>query len=122
MWNDRFESCVIFLFQPFEALEHSVSAAAALDPPALVADETSAAIPIDKKHEHHHVHTKKVMINCGVECKRRCKESSRKNVCHRACRTCCERCHCVPFGTYGHKSSCPCYARLRTHGGQLKCP
>ncbi|CAN1235376.1 hypothetical protein LINPERPRIM_LOCUS4476 [Linum perenne] len=54
-------SFIFSLLQPFEALEHSVSAAA-LDPPALVADETSAAIPIDKKHEHHHVHTKKVMI------------------------------------------------------------
>ncbi|CAN0928270.1 Gibberellin-regulated protein 9 [Linum grandiflorum] len=101
--------------QPSESLEHSF-------PPAssFVVDETNS---IDKKHQHqHHVHTKKVMINCGVECKRRCKESSRKNVCHRACKTCCQRCHCVPPGTYGHKSSCPCYARLKTHGGQLKCP
>ncbi|XP_008781527.2 gibberellin-regulated protein 9 [Phoenix dactylifera] len=61
-------------------------------------------------------------INCRFACARRCMKASRKNVCTRACGTCCLRCHCVPPGTSGNKNSCPCYARLRTHGHKLKCP
>ncbi|KAL1805417.1 hypothetical protein ACET3Z_028485 [Daucus carota] len=67
----------------------------------------------------HYLHKK---INCSYACARRCRKSSRKNVCHRACKTCCARCHCVPPGTYGNKSVCPCYAKLKTHHHQPKCP
>ncbi|KAL8133231.1 gibberellin-regulated protein 9-like [Apium graveolens] len=67
----------------------------------------------------YHLHKK---INCSYACARRCRKSSRKNVCHRACKTCCARCHCVPPGTYGNKSVCPCYAKLKTHRHQPKCP
>ncbi|XP_020246688.1 gibberellin-regulated protein 9 [Asparagus officinalis] len=68
------------------------------------------------------MHHRRPKINCSFACARRCRKSSRKNVCHRACGTCCLRCHCVPAGTYGNKNSCPCYARLRTHGKRPKCP
>ncbi|CAN6440356.1 unnamed protein product [Victoria cruziana] len=61
-------------------------------------------------------------INCKFACARRCREASRMNVCTRACGTCCMRCNCVPPGTYGHKDVCPCYASLKTHGNQPKCP
>ncbi|GMN51841.1 hypothetical protein TIFTF001_020985 [Ficus carica] len=61
-------------------------------------------------------------INCNHACLGRCKKASRKKRCMRACKACCVRCHCVPPGTYGHKSACPCYARLRTHGNRFKCP
>uniref|UniRef100_A0A2P2J6P5 Gibberellin-regulated protein 9 n=1 Tax=Rhizophora mucronata TaxID=61149 RepID=A0A2P2J6P5_RHIMU len=77
--------------------------------------DRSAKVAIDKKH-----FPKK--INCGLACSKRCSKSSRKNVCHRACNACCFRCHCVPPGTYGNKSACPCYASLRTHGNKPKCP
>ncbi|CAK9155483.1 unnamed protein product [Ilex paraguariensis] len=72
-------------------------------------------VALDKKH-----HPKK--INCSYACSRRCRKASRKKVCTRACKTCCARCNCVPPGTYGNKSACPCYASLRTHGNKLKCP
>ncbi|GAB4861431.1 hypothetical protein Ancab_036634 [Ancistrocladus abbreviatus] len=61
-------------------------------------------------------------INCNGACAMRCRKASRKNVCSRACKSCCMRCHCVPPGTYGNKNACPCYARLKTHGGRPKCP
>ncbi|GKV09057.1 hypothetical protein SLE2022_328340 [Rubroshorea leprosula] len=77
-------------------------------------DVESNAIAIHGKHPK--------KINCKFACARRCRKSSRKNVCHRACKTCCNRCHCVPPGTYGHHSACPCYASLKTHGNKLKCP
>ncbi|OAY79400.1 Gibberellin-regulated protein 9 [Ananas comosus] len=31
-------------------------------------------------------------------------------------------CQCVPAGTSGNKTMCPCYANLRTHGLKPKCP
>ncbi|KAK1269690.1 Gibberellin-regulated protein 1 [Acorus gramineus] len=61
-------------------------------------------------------------IDCSAECTRRCSLASRKKICLRACGTCCNRCGCVPPGTYGNKEVCPCYARMTTHGGALKCP
>ncbi|XP_058087902.1 gibberellin-regulated protein 9-like isoform X2 [Magnolia sinica] len=69
---------------------------------------------------YHKSHKSK--INCPYACARRCRKSSRKNVCTRACGTCCMRCKCVPPGTYGNKSVCPCYAKLKTHGHRPKCP
>ncbi|CAL1363406.1 unnamed protein product [Linum trigynum] len=121
-------SIILFFLQAFEGLGDSAprsndaTAAATLSSPTLVGNKNiSDVISIDKKHHHHHP-TKKVMINCGVECKRRCKETSRQKVCHRACKACCQKCHCVPPGVYGHKHVCPCYAKLKTHGGKPKCP
>ncbi|XP_039021899.1 gibberellin-regulated protein 9 [Hibiscus syriacus] len=79
-------------------------------------DEASDMVALNKKYHYHK------RINCKYACSRRCRKASRKNVCYRACGTCCKRCQCVPPGTYGHKSACPCYAKLRTHGNKLKCP
>ncbi|KAH7861801.1 hypothetical protein Vadar_031028 [Vaccinium darrowii] len=80
-----------------------------------IKDEGIAGSSLLKKY-----HPKK--INCNYACLRRCRQASRKNVCNRACKTCCMRCHCVPPGTYGNKSACPCYASLKTHGNKPKCP
>ncbi|OMP07985.1 Gibberellin regulated protein [Corchorus olitorius] len=77
-------------------------------------DEESDMVALSSKH-----HKK---INCKYACAWRCTKASRKNVCHRACKACCHKCHCVPPGTYGHKSACPCYAKLKTHGNKPKCP
>ncbi|KAB2065922.1 hypothetical protein ERO13_A09G116500v2 [Gossypium hirsutum] len=77
-------------------------------------NEGSDTVALTKKY-----HKK---INCKYACSRRCRKASRKKVCERACKTCCKKCHCVPPGTYGHKSACPCYAKLKTHGNKLKCP
>ncbi|KAG8384786.1 hypothetical protein BUALT_Bualt04G0154700 [Buddleja alternifolia] len=60
---------------------------------------------------------------CTPLCVVRCKDHSRKNLCLRACLTCCERCKCVPPGQYGNTEKCgPCYSRMTTRGGKLKCP
>ncbi|KAL1082485.1 hypothetical protein V6Z11_D09G136200 [Gossypium hirsutum] len=55
-------------------------------------------------------------------CSRRCRKKPTKKVCVRVCKICCKKCHCVPPGAYGHKSACPCDAKLKTHGHKLKCP
>ncbi|KAA8538623.1 hypothetical protein F0562_028183 [Nyssa sinensis] len=78
-------------------------------------DEGGDKLALHKKH-----HPRK--INCSYACSRRCRKASRKKVCSRACKTCCMRCNCVPPGTYGNKSACPCYASLKTHGHKPKCP
>ncbi|CAI0382708.1 unnamed protein product [Linum tenue] len=61
-------------------------------------------------------------MDCGGACKARCRLASRHKMCIRACGTCCSRCNCVPPGTSGNRDVCPCYARMTTHGGRLKCP
>ncbi|KAL6002684.1 Snakin-2 [Asimina triloba] len=61
-------------------------------------------------------------IDCGWACGARCKLSKRPRLCKRACGTCCARCNCVPPGTSGNSDSCPCYAKMTTHGNKLKCP
>ncbi|KAI3960243.1 hypothetical protein MKW98_016967 [Papaver atlanticum] len=61
-------------------------------------------------------------INCPPACNYRCSKSSRHKMCIRACNTCCQRCNCVPPGTSGNADVCPCYAKMTTHGGRLKCP
>ncbi|XP_020107259.1 gibberellin-regulated protein 9-like isoform X1 [Ananas comosus] len=66
--------------------------------------------------------SRRPIINCNFACARRCMKASRKNVCARACGTCCIKCQCVPAGTSGNKTMCPCYANLRTHGLKPKCP
>ncbi|CAN8312951.1 unnamed protein product [Cochlearia groenlandica] len=90
-------------------------------------DESSSVSQIQSNDENetaafkrtHHRHPR---IHCGHACARRCRETSRKKVCLRACGSCCAKCRCVPSGTSGNTASCPCYARLRTHGNRLKCP
>ncbi|KAM0945263.1 putative gibberellin regulated protein [Dioscorea sansibarensis] len=62
-------------------------------------------------------------INCGEACKVRCSKSWKPKMCKRACGTCCARCSCVPPGTSVYtRGMCPCYAKMTTHGGRLKCP
>ncbi|KAB2012995.1 hypothetical protein ERO13_D09G113533v2 [Gossypium hirsutum] len=61
-------------------------------------------------------------INFKYACSRRCRKKPTKKVCVRVCKICCKKCHCVPPGAYGHKSACPCDAKLKTHGHKLKCP
>ncbi|KAL5715716.1 hypothetical protein ACHQM5_017500 [Ranunculus cassubicifolius] len=59
---------------------------------------------------------------CVSKCNYRCSKASRHKMCIRACNTCCHRCNCVPPGTSGNKDVCPCYAKMKTHGGRPKCP
>ncbi|CAA6661578.1 unnamed protein product [Spirodela intermedia] len=61
-------------------------------------------------------------VDCGRACSARCRKASRWRMCTRACGTCCRRCNCVPPGTAGNRDVCPCYAKMTTHGGRLKCP
>ncbi|KAH1139454.1 hypothetical protein AAZX31_10G204600 [Glycine max] len=61
-------------------------------------------------------------IDCGGKCNSRCSKARRQKMCIRACNSCCKKCRCVPPGTSGNRDLCPCYARLTTHGGKLKCP
>ncbi|KAH7685396.1 Gibberellin regulated protein [Dioscorea alata] len=61
-------------------------------------------------------------IDCIGKCQYRCSKASRHNMCINACMVCCERCNCVPPGTSGNRDVCPCYAKMKTHGGRLKCP
>ncbi|CAN0872045.1 SN2, partial [Linum grandiflorum] len=60
-------------------------------------------------------------MDCGSACAGRCQLASRHRMCIRACGTCCARCNCVPPGTSGNREVCPCYAKMTTHGGRLKC-
>jgi hypothetical protein len=60
--------------------------------------------------------------DCGASCSSRCIKSGRPKTCLRACNTCCQRCGCVPPGTSGNESVCPCYATMTTKDGKLKCP
>ncbi|CAA7397954.1 unnamed protein product [Spirodela intermedia] len=62
------------------------------------------------------------LSDCGRACSARCRKASRWRMCTRACGTCCRRCNCVPPGTAGNRDVCPCYAKMTTHGGRLKCP
>ncbi|GMP79163.1 hypothetical protein CsSME_00034819 [Camellia sinensis var. sinensis] len=61
-------------------------------------------------------------VDCQSKCEYRCSEASRHKICMRACRTCCARCNCVPPGTVDNEETCPCYAKMITHGGRHKCP
>ncbi|KAG4998071.1 hypothetical protein JHK85_029510 [Glycine max] len=62
------------------------------------------------------------VLDCVGKCNYRCSKAGRNVMCLRACNACCQRCNCVPPGTSGNRDLCPCYARLTTHGGHLKCP
>ncbi|CAN0861400.1 Gibberellin-regulated protein 3 [Linum grandiflorum] len=60
--------------------------------------------------------------DCGAACGERCKKTKRPNLCKRACGSCCATCGCVPPGTSGNHSLCPCYANLTTRNQLPKCP
>ncbi|KAE8647513.1 hypothetical protein Csa_002853 [Cucumis sativus] len=45
-----------------------------------------------------------------------------KDRCLKYCGLCCQQCKCVPSGTYGNKSECPCYRDKLNSKGKSKCP
>ncbi|KAF6159869.1 hypothetical protein GIB67_032953 [Kingdonia uniflora] len=60
---------------------------------------------------------------CPGLCGFRCSKHSKFDHCMRACKTCCQRCRCVPPSTYGNKEMCgKCYAEMKTHNDEYKCP
>ncbi|KAG9133417.1 hypothetical protein Leryth_013233 [Lithospermum erythrorhizon] len=59
---------------------------------------------------------------CDSKCPVRCSKAGRQNRCLKYCGICCLACNCVPSGTYGNKSECPCYANMKNSKGQPKCP
>ncbi|XAR57745.1 hypothetical protein NMG60_11025997 [Bertholletia excelsa] len=61
--------------------------------------------------------------NCGSKCKARCSKAGYYNRCMKYCGICCRKCRgCVPSGTYGNKSECPCYRDMLNSKGKPKCP
>ncbi|KAL3515343.1 hypothetical protein ACH5RR_022245 [Cinchona calisaya] len=61
-------------------------------------------------------------INCSRKCKARCSKTRLKDRCLKYCKLCCAECKCVPSGTYGNKSECPCYMDKKSSQGKPKCP
>ncbi|KAJ4714774.1 Gibberellin regulated protein [Melia azedarach] len=59
---------------------------------------------------------------CDVKCQARCAEAGYQRRCLKYCGICCEECKCVPSGTYGNKSECPCYRDKLSSHGTPKCP
>ncbi|XP_062156691.1 peamaclein-like [Alnus glutinosa] len=59
---------------------------------------------------------------CDSKCGARCANAGVKDRCLRYCGICCQQCKCVPPGTYGNKSECPCYRDMLNSKGQSKCP
>ncbi|XP_047973254.1 peamaclein-like [Salvia hispanica] len=59
---------------------------------------------------------------CGEKCGVRCSKAGLKKRCLKYCGICCEECKCVPSGTYGNKSECPCYRDKLNSKGNPKCP
>nr|QLH55404.1 snakin 3 [Ocimum basilicum]QLH55407.1 snakin 3 [Ocimum basilicum] len=59
---------------------------------------------------------------CGKMCGVRCSKAGLKKRCLKYCGICCEACKCVPSGTYGNKSECPCYRDKLNSKGNPKCP
>ncbi|CAI0461552.1 unnamed protein product [Linum tenue] len=60
---------------------------------------------------------------CDSKCEARCKTAGYKERCVKYCNVCCTKCRtCVPSGTYGNKSECPCYRDMRDNRGRPKCP
>ncbi|OMP01882.1 Gibberellin regulated protein [Corchorus olitorius] len=59
---------------------------------------------------------------CESKCAVRCSKAGRQDRCLKYCGICCRECSCVPSGTYGNKSECPCYANLKNSKDQPKCP
>ncbi|XP_022773938.1 peamaclein-like [Durio zibethinus] len=59
---------------------------------------------------------------CDSKCEDRCSQAGEKDRCLKYCGICCQECNCVPSGTYGNKSECPCYQDKLNSKGQPKCP
>uniref|UniRef100_A0A2N9FED8 Snakin-1 n=1 Tax=Fagus sylvatica TaxID=28930 RepID=A0A2N9FED8_FAGSY len=59
---------------------------------------------------------------CDSKCGVRCANAGVKDRCLRYCGVCCQQCNCVPSGTYGNKSECPCYRDKLNSKGKPKCP
>ncbi|XP_056161202.1 peamaclein-like [Syzygium oleosum] len=60
--------------------------------------------------------------SCDTKCNARCKDAKEKDRCLKYCGICCGKCQCVPSGTYGNKSDCPCYDDMKNSKGTAKCP
>ncbi|KAK6923998.1 Gibberellin regulated protein [Dillenia turbinata] len=61
-------------------------------------------------------------VDCGQKCATRCAKAGVKDRCLNYCGICCQKCQCVPSGTYGNKSECPCYQDMLNNKGKPKCP
>lgn len=59
---------------------------------------------------------------CDLKCGVRCANAGVKDRCLTYCGICCRQCNCVPSGTYGNKSECPCYRDKLNSKGMPKCP
>ncbi|KAH7520276.1 hypothetical protein FEM48_Zijuj08G0126800 [Ziziphus jujuba var. spinosa] len=59
---------------------------------------------------------------CDSKCEERCANAGMQDRCKRYCGICCQQCNCVPSGTYGNKSECPCYRDKLNSKGKPKCP
>ncbi|KAL9257701.1 Gibberellin-regulated protein 7-like protein [Drosera capensis] len=59
---------------------------------------------------------------CGPRCGERCAKAGVKDRCLKYCGICCQQCQCVPSGTFGNKSQCPCYMNKKNSKGEPKCP
>ncbi|XP_058186910.1 peamaclein-like [Rhododendron vialii] len=59
---------------------------------------------------------------CNSKCQDRCALAGEKKRCLDYCGICCQICKCVPPGTSGNKSECPCYGGLRNSKDTSKCP
>ncbi|KAL9378271.1 hypothetical protein Peur_029606 [Populus x canadensis] len=59
---------------------------------------------------------------CDPKCKARCAKAGYYQRCYDYCIICCKDCKCVPSGTYGNKSECPCYRDKLNSKGNSKCP
>ncbi|KAK3411984.1 peamaclein [Eucalyptus grandis] len=60
--------------------------------------------------------------SCDAKCGVRCQNAGVKDRCLKYCGLCCQKCQCVPSGTYGNKSECPCYRDMKNSKGTAKCP
>ncbi|KAJ8765751.1 hypothetical protein K2173_014873 [Erythroxylum novogranatense] len=60
--------------------------------------------------------------SCESMCGVRCAKAGYQKRCIRYCMMCCNDCKCVPSGTYGNKSECPCYRDKKNSKGTSKCP
>ncbi|GMN34458.1 hypothetical protein TIFTF001_004696 [Ficus carica] len=61
--------------------------------------------------------------SCDSKCEVRCGKAGVKDRCMKYCGICCKQCKsCVPSGTYGNKSECPCYRDMLNSKGKPKCP
>ncbi|KAL2499615.1 Gibberellin-regulated protein 8 [Abeliophyllum distichum] len=60
--------------------------------------------------------------SCDAMCKTRCAKAGIQKRCLNFCGICCSKCQCVPSGTYGNKSECPCYRDMVNSKGKPKCP